>query len=147
MGEKRIIPDVLDEHLSTVTRQLLRDLLKAVAGLCFNLGTIVFLVEVLDVAPSVAPVISLTVLLFFAYVVTDKWTFKGKDSPRTIQGHLRLFGHFVFAYAGGQAVKYTLYLLVLPFVPYVIGWPIASGSGFILSFGLSRRAWLRNEPR
>jgi putative flippase GtrA len=133
---------VFGRRLVTVPRQMLRDLVKGAAGLAVNTAAIIVLVEVLDINPTVAPAISLSFIMVFAYLATDRWTFAELDSPETGIGHLKTFMSFSLAYVSGHAVKYTFYIVFISFLPYVVGWPLAAGSGFLISFVINRRIWL-----
>lgn len=129
--------------LKVLSAEMSRDLVKGIAGLVANLILIHFLVVYTPLSPAAAPIVSLSVLLIAAYIATDQWTFRNRPSPESLYDHAKLLIQFLAAYGAGQFIKYVIYLLLLLYLPYLIGWVVASGTGFVISFGLSRVAWSR----
>jgi len=124
-----------------IVRQLGRDFIKSVGGLVSNIVLLTILVEFGQIPPQMAAIISVAVLLVAAYVVTDTWVFVSEASSNRTEHGIR-FGGYVVVYWLGMALKYGLYLLLLPHVAYQVAWAIGAGLVFFVTFLANRWLWL-----
>lgn len=104
-----------------------------------NVALMSGLVEVADLPPEAAAVVSTCALLLGGYWVVDRWVFQDSSTP---DSHLKRGIQYYAVILAGKTVNYGVFVaLVAAGVWYPAAWIIGSAVAFVGTYGGNRYLW------
>lgn len=122
--------------------EFLRWGVKSGVGLGMNLVLLTVWVDRFQIPAEVAIFINWLLLSVYGYVVTHRWVFDETKSLSGIREHTRQWLGMQGILAGGKAVNYVVYVVLLQAIDYRLAWVLGAVVGLAVSFGGNRTWWV-----